>query len=88
MSNIPTNGDHANNKATAAHPSAASQDNADVKFYTDQIIKAMNAGRSFYKDPTQNVELAVLIRLHFEFGKAGWFISVSNDLTGCTICWS
>ena len=88
MSNIPTKGDLANHQATLAYAAAAGQVFADVKFFTDEIIKAMNAGQSSYRDPFKNVKPDVLRRLQAEFGKAGWTVSVSNARTGCTISWS
>jgi hypothetical protein len=84
---IPTKGDLAQNKANAAAAAAAARVPADVKFFTDEIVKAMQAGKNFYSHQTMNVSPAVLAQLQADFAKSGWTITVSNARTGCSISW-
>jgi hypothetical protein len=87
MSNIPSKADLADAAAAKAARAALQQIEDDVKFFTDEIVKAMKSGESDYEDRTRNVSPEALARLQEDFAP-NWTLSVRNHRTGCYITWA
>jgi hypothetical protein len=85
---IPSKTQVAANQANAATQNERAQVEADVKYFTDAIVGAMNSGQNSFSEKIRNVSPEVETRLKADFGKESWTLSIRNARTGCNISWS